>query len=67
MIKIYQNEFINEIEITSKEDAIHVINHFCEFCQKDSISQWHCSYADTEKCYEIKKQIKKDYDLIAKY
>lgn len=49
------------IGIHDKIEAIYVIDHFCDYCNKDSIAKFHCSYTDSKECEEIKQKIVKEF------
>lgn len=53
--------FTQEIEVLSKQDALYVINHFCEYCVKGASEWYHCAGVDSAKCNTIIEQIKNDW------
>ncbi len=59
--KTYASPFTRDIEIFSPKDAIYVIHHFCEYCNKGAIDAFHCAGVDSMKCEAVKEQIIKDW------
>lgn len=57
----YKSPFTEEITINNKKEARGVIMGFCDYCLKDAVGRFHCSWADSEKCQEVKQQIVKDF------
>ena len=57
----YRSMFTEDIYVNSPEDAYNAIVHFCSYCKKDSIEQYHCSGHHARICQEIKDQIQKDW------
>lgn len=61
MSKTYQSSFTKPIVIETKEEAIHAITHFCDYCEKGTIEQFHCSGRDTNICSKVKEQIASNF------
>jgi hypothetical protein len=58
---VYKSPFTSEITVNTKEEAVDAYIGFCGYCNKDGISQFHCSWADAKKCHEVMEQIIKDF------
>ena len=50
----YKSPFTKEIIINNTKEAKDVIIKFCDYCLKDAIGQFHCSYADAQLCQKVK-------------
>ena len=57
----YKSPFTKEITIHNTKEAKKVIMKFCDYCLKDAIGQFHCSYADAQLCQKVKNQIINDF------
>ena len=61
IIMTYKSPFTTEISISSPKDAYDTITHFCNYCTKDAISQYHCPACDAKFCEDTKMQIAEDF------
>lgn len=59
--KKYKSRFTEEIYISTRQKAFTVLTHFCDYCQKDSIGQFHCPYVDSKECQTTKDEILNDW------
>lgn len=57
----YKSPFTEEMNIFNSEQAYNIYTHFCDYCMKDSVSQFHCPYVDSKQCEEVKQQILQDW------
>jgi hypothetical protein len=61
MSKTYQSSFTKPITIETNKDAVYTITHFCDYCEKSAIEQFHCSGRDADICSKVKEQIASDF------
>lgn len=57
----YKSPMTSEITVTSRQEAYTVIMHFCDYCKKGGIEQYHCSGRDSAMCDAIQEQIAADW------
>lgn len=57
----YKSPMTSEITITSSQEAYTVITHFCDYCKKGAIEQYHCSGRDSAICEAVQAQIVTDW------
>ena len=60
-MKTYQSPFTDPIMVDNQKRAFYVLTHFCDYCHKDSVGRYHCSWASAKLCEETKDQIRKDW------
>ena len=60
-MKEYNHPFGEKLVVSTPEEAVQVITHFCDYCKKDGISRFHCAGRDSLLCEKVKEDIVKDF------